>query len=586
MSSEKKRVLFRSVASRFLLPVFILLLLLSAVLLWHGYRSTYQSIYDDRTKAIRDMVDFTWGIVDFWGKKAASGEMPLEQAKRVAGDIVSTLRYEGENYIFGYDMENKVAIPFQNHERGKFLDVKDDRGRWLQRDFREIAQTKGKGYYSYPWLNSNTKRVEPKVAYLRAYEPFGWYFGTGVYVDDIRAKVLASILVQAGILGGAILLIGVLLVFITGRVVTRPLRKVALLAARAGEGDLTISREDFCYDGRDEIGSMADSLSSMVAAQADTVRSIAGAVADVSAAADSLSALSEETGASLEEVRKALEDVANMTESGAAASEETNAGIGEVADGARSVAKASGDGAAAAGDAETLVKNTVLEFEDVIANVAQVEAQEKVSMEAVRSLASTVENITGFVVTISRIADQTNLLALNAAIEAARAGEAGRGFAVVADEVRKLAEESNEAAKSIRVLIGGLEEKVGTSVSSAQSSDRILQETVSLSKRSMDDLRQGMGAVRKIITIISDLAAVAEEQSASASEMAHAVDQIASTTSSIAEAAQNIRTSSGETVKASESVSEQAMRLSERAAQLKGEISRFKLSGGGGLVRA
>ena len=103
----------------------------------------------------------------------------------MAGDVIFMLRYEGDNYIFGYDMENKVSIPFQSHERGKFLDVKDQDGNWVQRDLREIAKTKGKGFYTYNWLNSNTKRVEPKVAYVRYFEPFDWWYGTGVYVEDI-----------------------------------------------------------------------------------------------------------------------------------------------------------------------------------------------------------------------------------------------------------------------------------------------------------------------------------------------------------------------------------------------------------------
>jgi methyl-accepting chemotaxis protein len=572
-----KRVFFGGVASKFLVPVFLLLFLLSVLLLWRGYENTYKDVYDDRVKAVQDMVDFTWGILDYWNGKASKGEISREDAQKMAGDVIFMLRYEGDNYIFGYDMENKVSIPFQSHERGKFLDVKDQDGNWVQRDLREIAKTKGKGFYTYNWLNSNTKRVEPKVAYVRYFEPFDWWYGTGVYVEDIKAKALRSTMVQAGILGVSILMICISIALLTRRFITAPLRRVVLLSERAGSGDLTVNRNDFAYSGKDEIGLMADALSSMISNQAKTVRGIVGTVSEVSSAAENLSALSEETEASLEEMQKFLAQVGEMTESGAAAAEEANAGVAEVAEGAQSVSRSATTGAEAGSQADSIVKGTVDQFESVIANVARVEKQGEANMQAVSSLASSVQEITGFVVTISRIADQTNLLALNAAIEAARAGEAGRGFAVVADEVRKLAEESNEAAKAIRVLINGLEEKAGTSVQSIESSDKILKETSALSQRSMEELRKGMGAVQRVISVISDLAAVSEEQSASSSEMTRAVDQIARTTSSIAGTVDTIRASSAETVQASMQIAEQATKLADRASVLQSMIAEFRV---------
>ena len=383
-------------------------------------------------------------------------------------------------------------------------------------------------------------------------------------------------MVQAGILGVSILVICISIAFLTRRIITAPLRRVVLLSERAGSGDLTVNRNDFAYSGKDEIGLMADALSAMISNQAKTVRGIIGTVSEVSSAAENLSALSEETEASLEEMQKSLGQVGEMTESVAAA-EEANAGVAEVAEGARSVSRSATTGEEAGSQAESIVKGTVGQFESVVANVTRVEKQGEANMQAVSSLALSVQEITGFVVTISHIADQVNLLALNAAIEAARAGEDGRGFAVVADEVRKLAEESNEAAKAIRVLINGLEEKAAASVQSIEFSDKILKETSALSQHSMDELRKGMGAVQRVISVISDLAAVSEEQSTSSSEMTHAVDQIARTTSAIAGMVDTIRASSAETVEARTGIAEEATKLANRASVLLSMITEFRV---------
>ena len=264
----KRRRLFGGVASKFLFPVFVLLFLLSAVLSWRGYESTYKDVYDDRVKAVQDIVDFTWGILEYWNGRAEHGEISREEAMKMAGDVVFKLRYEADNYIFGYDMENRVSIPFQSHERGKFLDVQDQDGKWVQRELREIARTRGKGFFSYNWLNSNTKRIEPKVAYIRYYKPFDWWYGAGVYVEDIRTKAWRSAMMQGVILAGSILAICLVISLLIRRIVTVPLRRVVLLSERAGEGDLTVSRNDFAYSANDEIGSMADSLSAMIVDQA------------------------------------------------------------------------------------------------------------------------------------------------------------------------------------------------------------------------------------------------------------------------------------------------------------------------------
>ncbi|EHM09221.1 methyl-accepting chemotaxis protein [Thermanaerovibrio velox DSM 12556] len=562
---------------KFLLPIFALLGLSAAVLVFISYQRSYRDVYEDRIKAVKDMVDFTYGVLEHWNSQVEAGKLTKEEAMFMAGEEISKLRFEGKNYIFGYDMENRVAIPFQGNERGKFLDSQDKRGVWVQRELRDIVRSRGEGFLTYHWLNSNTDRVEPKVAYVRHFKPFEWWFGTGVYVYDVKAKAMRSAIYQGLILLAAMGLIGLCVAWLMGRLVARPLRELSLVAERAGAGDLRIDRSDLPQGRSDEIGDLSESLWSMVSNQRKTLASLSQAVQDVSSTAESLSALSEEFSASVEEIRGAVGTVKEMASSDAASAEETKAAVGEVTLGSKAVAAAAEKGAQSGSVAQGEVEEAAEGFLDVIGNVEKVASQGEENARVILELSYSVEKITAFVDTISRIADQTNLLALNAAIEAARAGEAGKGFAVVAEEVRKLAEESNQASRSIGDLIGELKDRVHGAVGSIESSGEVLKKASQTSEGAMDRLKAATSAVRGVIESLSDLAAVSEEQSALASEMEVAVDQIVSSTVQISSTMDSVYRSVEDTSKGSFEIAQQAERLSTRAKDLNDLMDAFKL---------
>lgn len=372
--------------------------------------------------------------------------------------------------------------------------------------------------------------------------------------------------------------VGVVVAVVITKMITGPLKNAVALAERAGNGDLTIRREDFQYDASDEIGNLADSLAHMVVNQADAVREIVTAAGEITKGAETLAALSQETNASVEEVRSSLEQVSSISESNSAALEESNAMVEEVAAGAQAAAKASAEGGSAARHTVSMAREAVGRVEDVIQDVQSVGGASEENIRKIRALADSVENIARFVTVITSIADQTNLLALNAAIEAARAGDAGRGFAVVADEVRKLAEDSNRAAREVAALITTLDENARDSIEVTEESGKIMRSTVDKAADAQKRLAEVLADIGKITETISDIASLSKAQAASSEEMAGAIDQVSHAVIDVAQRVDSIRDASAETAGASEGVAREAAAMAAMAEKMQRLLAQFTLS--------
>jgi methyl-accepting chemotaxis protein len=312
------------------------------------------------------------------------------------------------------------------------------------------------------------------------------------------------------------------------------LRSMAETAELIAEGDLTVQVEP--KSERDLLG---NAFARMASNLREMVGSVSHAATTLGASSQEMAASSQETGKSIEEIAHAVQDVAagaerqvRMVEQARAASEET----GRAADQANDVAQ---QGVAAAEQANISMR----ELRDSTARVTS----------AMHGLAAKSEQIGGIVETITGIAGQTNLLALNAAIEAARAGEQGKGFAVVAEEVRKLAEESQEAAESIAALVGEIQGETEQTVSIVEESAAKADEstaTVETARAafeqigaSVDDIRARVG---EIVQATIDVVAVAEQSSASTEEVSASTEQTSASAQEIAASSQQLATTAAD----------------------------------------
>ncbi len=241
---------------------------------------------------------------------------------------------------------------------------------------------------------------------------------------------------------------------------------------------------------------------------------------DVSTLAERVASASEEMSASADEQARGAQRQSRQTETVATSMEQMTSTVLEVASNASATSHAAEGAQASAGQGVEMVTQAV----DAINNVSVSAGQ---LAEVVGQLDSQAEEIGRIINVINDIADQTNLLALNAAIEAARAGEAGRGFAVVADEVRKLAEKTMTATKEVESAIHTIQERSAHAMSSMSRTEKQVQESTDLSNKAGEALQQIMESIEDMVHRVSQIATAAEEQSAAAEEIGKSIEEIA-----------------------------------------------------------
>jgi methyl-accepting chemotaxis protein len=369
-----------------------------------------------------------------------------------------------------------------------------------------------------------------------------------------KAKSLAE---QAGAsrdnaLHLAILALAGLLVLCAGlaytltRSITRPLAEAVATAQRLSTGDFTTS---VAADGRDETGELLTALGQMSGAVSQALREVHGAAATFAEAAGRTSTTMDQTNQNLQRQQSAVEQIAT-------AMNEMSLTVQEVARNANQAREAASTASAEAGKGRQVVQEVTTAIQQLAAAVGQ-------AGQVVQRLAQRSDTIGTVLEVIRSIAEQTNLLALNAAIEAARAGEQGRGFAVVADEVRTLAHRTQQSTQEIRQMIEQLQ---ADSREAVQVMERGRTQTVASVEQSTLAV-QSLEAIARAVTVITDMnihiASASEEQSAVAEDVNRNIQDIAHRAAQTAQG-------TAQTVQASAQVA-------ARASQLQQVMERFRL---------
>jgi len=379
-------------------------------------------------------------------------------------------------------------------------------------------------------------------------------------------------------------LVGLVIAALFQRVITRPIKEIEAGARRLAVGNLDLHVK---YRARDEIGRLAEGLVSLrdymwdlseaagrVAANdltvqitprsdqdvlsksfADMVAKLASMVQRLHGLADQLVSAANRIAVSSGQMSSGAQDQADKVNQVTAAVQEMAATISEATRNAADATEASRNASETAGVGGEIVGQT-------ISGLGKISNMVRESADSIGLLAESADQIDKIVGVIEDIADQTNLLALNAAIEAARAGEQGRGFAVVADEVRKLAERTGKATGEIKGVIDSVQHRTATAVQSMEAGIQSVDKGRDLADQAGGSLKEILNMSQNVVAMIEQIATGAEEQSASAEEISRSVESISAVTAETAKGA-------GEMAFSAEELNSQAESLQKMLAEFK-----------------
>ncbi|GGQ11621.1 methyl-accepting chemotaxis protein [Shewanella litoralis] len=494
--------LFRktTIANR-LMGMLALAIIATVIVFWFSLNRVESVLVGEKEAKLHALVDAAVTIVDKFYQDSQSNLLTEAAAKAMALAAIDKLRYSGNEYYFSIDTQGTMI----QHAFAKQLvntsvrGMKDPNGVALFELMIQGTENQDAVRVDYMWNKPQQEQPSPKMSVVKRFRPWGWIIGTGIYVDDIQTDKQQFISDYLLLLVLVWLPVIALLYFII-RSVSVPMRETisAFENIAKGEGDLTLRLSE---EGDDELKQIAHHFNVFTSKIQKVIKSVGESVNESGRLAKDMAIVAEKANQISVNVQAETENVAT-------AINQMSMTAAEVASNAKLAADSTHEA-----DSEA----------DISADVVD-KAMKKIT-ELSNELISTEEVAKGLQVSSSKIgqildvivgiADQTNLLALNAAIEAARAGEAGRGFAVVADEVRTLASRTQASTNEINQIIDAIRTAINTVNASVARAKTKSTETV-------NDTQQVVGALNNIKLSIGQISQM-NIQIATATEEQHAV---------------------------------------------------------------
>jgi len=476
--------------------------------------SERSQMMNDRQDKVRNLVEAATGVVAHYEKEARDGKISMDEAKKLAMDALRDMRYDKTEYFWINDLGDLMIMhPIKPELNGKKLDqLKDKNGKLLFVEFNNTVKNKGAGFVEYVWPKPGFDAPVPKLSYVMGFQPWGWVIGSGIYIDDVDAKFREAALkfLAWGLVIGGFIAISLTLL---SRNILRTLggdpTYATQITRQIAAGDLTTPVN--CEPG--DNSSLLAGIKDMQTTLGTMIGGIVQDAQQVSTAADQLLRASEEVA---DRARQQSDAASAM----AASVEEMAVSISQVTDNAREAHGLSQDAGQLSEEGTSIIHNAATEMRKISDAV-------QASSTTIEELGRQSDQITSIVNTIKEIADQTNLLALNAAIEAARAGEQGRGFAVVADEVRKLAERTSLSTTEIAGMVNKIQAGTRNAVASMEAGVAQVATGVDLAGKAGESITRIREGSNRVSDVVNDITNAIREQGAASNQIAHNIEQIA-----------------------------------------------------------
>ncbi|MGB0946868.1 MAG: methyl-accepting chemotaxis protein, partial [Pseudoalteromonas marina] len=451
-------------------------------------------------------------------------------------------------WINNYQPE-MVMHPIKPALEGKDLtNNKDPDGKALFVEMVNITKKDGEGFIPYKWPKPGEEQPVDKVAFVKGFNQWQWVIGSGVYLDTIDTAFSSQR--NLIILNAVVMIIAVIVFsYFIGRSVLLPTRLAANMMKdiSQGEGDLTRTLNE---EGNDEISKLSHSFNLFVSKMRESLVHVSQSANDVNEHAHTVDD-STKTSQSFIELQN------DSSTQVAAAMEQMTHQIHDVSSNAEAAEQAANDAAHNASTGKHVVAETITAIETLSANIETVS-------RVTEDLANESQNIGSVLDVIRSISEQTNLLALNAAIEAARAGEHGRGFAVVADEVRTLASRTGQSTDEIQSMISKLQEGTRAAVDAVKASQTLSVSTVEQASSANNSLNEIERLVSVITEMNSQIARATEQQTQAADEVNLRINDLSQSTEQSLDNTKQLNSASD--------------KLKQSSTELSSIVNRFKLN--------